>query len=201
MEFADIMLSEIHQNPQFLNKIVWTDQACFKLSGHVNRHNCVYWYDTNPHLTEKTEMNQPGVTVWADLLCSGVLGPVIFERTLNGDMYLEILRKVLPTMQAMPNLSDVIFQQDGVPPHYATHVRDFLNATFQERWIGRRGSIEWPPRSPDLTPMDFFFWGVVKEKVFQRKPRTLPDLRGFITEAWLKINIDQDLCISVSQCG
>ena len=87
-----------------------------------------------------------------------------FEGTLNGDMHLEILLKVLPTMQAMPNFSDVIFQQDGEPPRYATHVRDFLNATFQEKWVVWRGSIEWPPRSPDLTPMDFFLWGVVKEK-------------------------------------
>ena len=168
VEFADIMLSEIRQNPQFLDKIVWTDEACFKLSGHVSRHNCVYWYDTNPHLTVTTEMNQPGVTVWAGLSCSGVLGPVT-EGTLNGDMYLEILRKVLPTIQAMPNFSDVIFQQDGAPPHFATHVRNFLNATFQERWIGRRGSIEWPPRSPDLTPMNFFFLGCCEREGLPEK--------------------------------
>ena len=46
-------------------------------------------------------MNQPGVTVWAGLSCSGILGPVIFEGTLNGAMYLEILRKVLPTTLVM----------------------------------------------------------------------------------------------------
>ena len=25
----------------------------------------------------------------------------------------------------------------------------------------------WPPRSPDLTPLDFFFWGFVKCKVYK----------------------------------
>ena len=25
------------------------------------------------------------------------------------------------------------------------------------RWIGQRGNIEFPPRSPDLTPLDFFY--------------------------------------------
>ncbi|KAJ4449769.1 hypothetical protein ANN_01173 [Periplaneta americana] len=26
----------------------------------------------------------------------------------------------------------------------------------QHRWIGRGGPVQWPPRSPDLTPMLFF---------------------------------------------
>ena len=33
-------------------------------------------------------------------------------------------------------------------------------------WIGRDAQIAWPPRSPDLTPLDFFLWGYLKEKVY-----------------------------------
>ena len=32
--------------------------------------------------------------------------------------------------------------------------------------MGRRGSHEWPARSPDLTPCDFFLWGWLKEQVY-----------------------------------
>jgi hypothetical protein len=39
-------------------------------------------------------------------------------------------------------------QQDGAPPHYHRHVRAYLDDTLPERWIGRRGAIEYPPRSP-----------------------------------------------------
>lgn len=35
-------------------------------------------------------------------------------------------------------------------------VRDRLNKYFQNRWIGTYGPIKWPPRPPDLTPIDFF---------------------------------------------
>jgi len=35
-----------------------------------------------------------------------------------------------------------------------------------ERWIGRGGPIPWPPRSPDLNSLDFFFWGYLKETVY-----------------------------------
>ncbi|CAD0200597.1 unnamed protein product [Chrysodeixis includens] len=34
-----------------------------------------------------------------------------------------------------------------------------------QQWIGRFGPVRWPPRSPDLTPMDFFLWGFVKGEV------------------------------------
>ena len=39
-----------------LDKIIWTDEACFKLSHYVNRHNCVYWADENPNLTMRFKL-------------------------------------------------------------------------------------------------------------------------------------------------
>ena len=39
-----------------------------------------------------------------------------------------------------------------------------LDAAFPDTWIGRRGAIEYPARSPDLTSMDFFLWDISKTK-------------------------------------
>jgi len=44
------------------------------------------------------------------------------------------------------------FQHDRVPPHYARRVREYLNEPFPNRWLGRGGPVEWPPRLPDFTP-------------------------------------------------
>lgn len=57
-----------------------------------------------------------------------------------------------------PQLLDISLwnQQDGAPSHYALHVREYLVTMFPKRWIGRRGFVEWPARSLDLTPLDFF---------------------------------------------
>lgn len=52
-------------------------------------------------------------------------------------------------------------------------VREF----FPQKLISRRGDISWPPRSPDLTPMDFFLWGYVKSKVYVNKPTSLAQLK------------------------
>jgi hypothetical protein len=73
----------------------------------------------------------------------------------------------------MPQLhqdkSNVVFQHDGVPPHTHSEVTTFLNRGLPERCIGRGGGVHSPvseiSRSPDLTPLDFFLWGFVKDDV------------------------------------
>jgi hypothetical protein len=54
-----------------------------------------------------------------------------------------------------------------------------------------RGTIAWPPRSPDLTPLDFSVLGYVKDKVFILPlPEILEELRARITEAVATIDAD-----------
>ncbi|CAF3955968.1 unnamed protein product, partial [Rotaria sp. Silwood1] len=53
---------------------------------------------------------------------------------------------------------------DDASPHYGQFVRDYLDGTFLH-WIGHRRTVEWPPRSPDLTPCDFSQWGIVKDRL------------------------------------
>ena len=51
-----------------------------------------------------------------------------------------------------------------------------LNDTFGNRWIGRGGPIAWLPRSPDLTPLDFHFWGYMETLVYETPVETYQDL-------------------------
>ncbi len=76
----------------------------------------------------------------------------------------------------------VIFQQDGAPPHFSKQVRAWLGENFDGRWIGRGGPISWAPRSPDLTPLDFFLWGFIKTKVYTRTVVDIDDLKNRIEE-------------------
>ena len=102
------------------------------------------------------------------------MGPVCFDEPVNGPRYLEMLTEVVvPQLQARPDYAELLFQQDGAPLHYSLAVHQYLDQAIPHHWIGRWGSIEWPPRSPDLTPMDFFFWGVLMDKVYARKSVTV----------------------------
>ena len=47
--------------------------------------------------------------------------------------------------------------QDGAPAYRLIEVRDHLNEVFGEnRVIALQDNVEWPPRTPNLTPRDFF---------------------------------------------
>jgi hypothetical protein len=48
-------------------------------------------------------------------------------------------------------------------------------------------SMQYPPQSPDLTPLDFYLWGNLKNTVCTRKPGTLQDLGHTIEIASIAI--------------
>ena len=50
--------------------------------------------------------------------------------------------------------------QDGAPPHRGRDVMARLQELFGDRIVTLNQPVEWTPRSPDLTPLDFFMWGV-----------------------------------------
>jgi hypothetical protein len=66
----------------------------------------------------------------------------------------------------------MVFQHDGAPAHYSCLVTYHLNLTFPKRWIGRGGHVQWPPKPPDLTPLDFCLWGWMKNEVYKQKVNT-----------------------------
>lgn len=181
MEFCETLMAMIIENPELLDNIVFSDEATFELTGNVNRHNLRYWSSDNPHWMRENHTQYPQkINVWAGIFRGQPVGPFFIEGNLTAAIYETLLREqVIPEIQRLAdgNVEDVFFQQDGAPPHYGLNVRRYLTEIFQDRWIGRRGGIEWPARSPDLTPLDFFLWGYLKDKVYVTKPTDLADLR------------------------
>jgi hypothetical protein len=134
-----------------------------------------------------------------------VYGPFFFAKvTITGHMYLDMLEHFLVSQL---DVNIVIWQRDGAPPHYHRDVTRFLNQTFPRRWIGRGGYSPWPPRSPDLTPVDFSFWGFVKDNVYiPPMPVDLQELRdrivnvialvvvNFVNKLWDELEYRLDVC-------
>jgi hypothetical protein len=170
LEFCEVMNDKLSNQPDFLNYLIFSDEATFCLNGQVHRQNCRYWATENPHWMQESHTQNPQkLNVWAGFTRGHILGPYFFDGSLNGEMYLEFLRfELIPALAILfPNYEDpdlpsfnVWYQQDGAPPHYSLRVREYLDEVFPNRWIGRRGPMEWPARSPDLTPLDFFFEGI-----------------------------------------
>ena len=189
VEFAESVLDKLRTNPNFLKMIMFSDEAIFHLEGGVNRQNSSHWGTSNPQWLVEKSLNSPRVMVWAAVGEAGVIGPIFFTGNVDAESYLKLLEEeFFPVFSGYRNQSKLVFQQDGAPPHWAKRVRDCLNDRLPHRWIGRGGprdsNIPWPPRSPDLTPMDFFVWGFIKSKVYTKNYRNLVDLKAAIRSAF-----------------
>ncbi|GFS47996.1 hypothetical protein TNCV_3599441 [Trichonephila clavipes] len=79
--------------------------------------------------------------------------------TVNGDRYrARITNFFIPELNNH-DVQELWFQQDGATCHTARATIDLLKDTFGDRLISRFGPVNWPPRSCDLTPLDYFLWG------------------------------------------
>jgi hypothetical protein len=112
---------------------------------------------------------------------------------MTGHNYLN-LQHGLPEQEAVPLATQIAmyFQHDRAPSHYTQLVMQHLNDTLPNRWTGSGSTTNWPPRSPDLTPLDFCLWGWMNKKVYRRKADTKDKLLDHIMDVIAHIKEHQD---------
>ncbi|KAL0892876.1 hypothetical protein ABMA27_014561 [Loxostege sticticalis] len=183
--------------------VLWTDECTFTRQGLFNMHNAHYWSDSNPRVIRPDHFQfRFSVNVWAGIVNGTLLGPVFLER-LNTDTYLQFLQNELPELLLDVPVGSrryLYYQHDGAPAHFSLRVRAYLDEAFQGRWIGRGSVIRWPPRSPDLTPLDFHVWGRAKDLVYGNDGhtiRTVEDLRARIINAFDVMASESEVLSSV----
>jgi hypothetical protein len=71
---------------------------------------------------------------------------------------------------------------DCASAHCIRSVRDVLNNTYHDVWIGRGGSTAWPPRSPDFNPLNFYLWGHLKTIVYAAPVDNEPSHCGCLSD-------------------
>lgn len=100
--------------------------------------------------------------------------------TVDGERYRTMLRDFLwPAIMNM-DLDNVWFQQDGATCHTARETIHLLQTRFEGKLLSRNGDVNWPPRSCDLTPLDFFLWDYIKSKAYVNNPQTIQELKDEI---------------------
>ena len=83
------------------------------------------------------------------------------------------------------DLQDMLLQQDGATCNTARATMQLWRVEFSEHLISRSGTLNWPPRSCDLRPLDSFLWDFVKTHVYTDKPASidaLDNMEAFIRE-------------------
>jgi len=194
--FSVWALEKLEKDPLFSSKILFSDEAHFWLSGYVNKQNCRIWSDEQPEEVQVVSLHPGKTTVWCALWAGGIIGPYFFKNeagqnvTVNGARYRAMITEyLLPEIESR-NLDDIWFQQDGATCHTSRESIALLRQQFGEQLISRFGPITWPPRSCDITPLDFFLWGYVKSKVYMDKPVTIEELEANIIRVISQIPLE-----------
>ncbi|GFX45293.1 DUF4817 domain-containing protein [Trichonephila clavipes] len=149
--FVEWAQNEIGVVPDFHRRILFSDEVHFWLNGYVNKQNCLIWSEANPQVV-----------------------------TINGDRYRDRITNFFIPELNNHDVQELWFQQDGATCHTARAKIYLLKDTFGDRLISRFGPVNWPPRSCDLTPLDYFLWGYVKSLVYADKSQTLDHLEDNI---------------------
>jgi len=85
-------------NPRFFYNVMFSE-ATFKNNGELNRYNCHYWSDVNPHWYRQIDnQHRWSVNIWCGIVNGYLIGPYFFEDTVNGENILQLLRDELPDL-------------------------------------------------------------------------------------------------------
>ena len=126
--------------------------------------------------------------VWAAISYDLGVTFSIGRDTMNKERYVTVLNQKLSYF--IGNDNQHWYRHDGAPPHFSILARQWLDQHFPQQWIGRRGPKEWPPRSPDLTILDFWLWSYIKDQVYaiHNNYTTLNELEEAISHELTNIN-------------
>jgi hypothetical protein len=93
---------------------------------------------------------------------------------------------VIPLIeQQFPNKADFLYIDDGAPAHTAKAAQDWKFYHWGAKVLPRK---YWAPYSPDRNPIEHC-WGIMKEEIIRRNPRSMKGLRRAIIGAWGMITV------------
>ena len=196
LDFAQTMLEQCDEEPDFVRNILFTDEAGFNLNCTPNKQNVRMWARENPREVYPAHTQYPGrVNVWAGMLNGSILGPIVIDSTLMGETYLALLENEISAALAKVDPgAELWWMHDGCLSHNYGPAKDFLHAAFPHCVIGtNENPIAWPARSPDANPCDYILWGHIESRIYQRQNpfRNVQDLRTAIEDCCAQITNGQ----------
>ena len=210
LAFCEDLLSRMETDQCLSERVIFSDEATFFLSGKVNRHNTRIWGSQNPHALIEMERDSPKVNMFCALSRRCVFGPFFFvEDSVTEKVYLDMLENWLMPQVTDEEVQGYIYQQDGAPPLLHKEVREYLNSR-SVGWScsGHRQHL-LKLATPVTRPDSVWFLCVgfhPGQCLCPPLPKTLPELRerinttiGYVTQdmlerVWQEWEYRLDIC-------
>lgn len=183
--FCEKFLISVDTNDDFLEKILFSDESIFELnSSCINKQNNRFWALEKPDESHFTVKSFPQkCMVWCGFTANFVVGPYFFTENVTSESYQTMITDfVIPELKKKRKFSHTILMQDGATPHTSASTKELLKRAFGNRIISRGLDFEWPSYSPDLNPLDFAFWGHIKNLLYMNRYTFISEMKRKITE-------------------
>lgn len=203
-EFAANTIALLRNGSLGLDKIIVSDEMIITVNRHFNRQNDGQWFikgqqDKMAQLVTQKSYAE-GVHMWVALTWRiGVVGPFFVDeinvegltakekgkspRSLTGAKYARLIRdSILPEIyQSIPEhqvKQMYWWQQDGAGPHVTKEPLALLRSIFGNKIMSRKTAYQWPPRSPDLSPLDYSFWAILRKRISATNPQSCDEIKA-----------------------
>uniref|UniRef100_A0A0K0ECK6 DUF4817 domain-containing protein n=1 Tax=Strongyloides stercoralis TaxID=6248 RepID=A0A0K0ECK6_STRER len=174
--------------------LIFSDESYFHLTGYVNKQNDRTWAISKPNALLAQPVYTQKIGVWAALSVKKIYGLIFFEGNLDSTRYISEVVDVFVDELKTDNedLQYIVFQQDGTSCHTSFETMPHPKSVFSpSNLISQNLDFGWPLRSPDLNPLDFYFWGRLRDLVFKNQPNSIEILKNRITAAIREVKRDE----------
>eukprot|EP00397_Hematodinium_sp_SG-2012_P070122 GEMP01126025.1.p1 GENE.GEMP01126025.1~~GEMP01126025.1.p1 ORF type:complete len:149 (-),score=33.11 GEMP01126025.1:76-522(-) len=104
---------------------------------------------------------------------------------VDSDAYISMCRNFDDPFLSPNHPGGFWFQQDGASPHTSDKSTGVLGRLFGKK------ILQNPSNSPDLCVLDYSTWDQMDKMVQAKKPKTMPELKTAIVQAWAEIDMDE----------
>lgn len=183
------------------SNVMFSDESPYQLFYVPNSRNDTVWGSQEENVPIASQVKfSPSVLVWGGMTAAGLtrLHFVPQHTSINSEYYISnILKKELkPVYDRLDTCGTIskrrlfadnalsVFQQDGARAHTSAVSRAWLNENIPNY-------IEnWPPNSPDLSPIENL-WSILSNSVYKDpEPKTLDQLKRRLLKAWNSIPLE-----------
>lgn len=178
--------------------LTFQDEKDFTLEVPTNRqNNRVYSRNKKSEINESRlyhHGNKQSLKLMVSCCVSwnGVTPPFFVDPAkskVTGELHTKHLRtQLIPACKKLYPQEDFIFLQDGAPSHTSNVCQSYLKDTLGRGMFVTK--LEWPPKSPDLNVLDYYFWDRINTKVYEGRTepfKDLAELRRRIKTCWTKV--------------